>query len=164
MDNLEATIQTNRLTLQPISPMDAEDLFAIMRDPAIGTALGEPPPESVEAIRARIVSWVTGPGPGDDERWLNWLARTQAGHPVGHVAATIRGSLAWLAWIVGVENQRLGYATEAARAVKEHLAAGGIDPILASIREGHVASEGVARNLGLLLTDERIDGERVWRG
>ena len=43
------------------------------------------------------------------------------------------------------------------------LAADGITTLLASIPEGHLASEGVATKLGLLLTEERAHGERVWR-
>jgi RimJ/RimL family protein N-acetyltransferase len=162
-DALDAPIATDRLSLQPMRPADAEDLFEIMRDPAIGASMGEPPPESVAAVRARIESWISGPGSEDDERWINWIARTHDGSPVAHLSATIRGSLAWLAWIVGVESQRRGYATEAARALKDHLATNGIGTFAATIRAGHEASEGVARNLGLLVTDEVIKGEQVWR-
>ena len=162
-DALARPITTDRLSLQPIRPTDAEDLFEITRDPAVGAAMGEPPPEDVVAVRARIGSWITGPGPERDERWLNWIARTPDGRPVAHVAATVQGSLAWLAWIVGVGHQRRGYATEAALAIMDDLAANGIGAFSATIRDGHAASEGVARNLGMLVTDEVVDGERVWR-
>ena len=103
------------------------------------------------------------PGSEQDERWLNWIARTPDDRPVAHIAATVRGSLAWLAWIVGVDHQRRGYATEAALAIMDHLATDGISAFSATIRESHAASEGVAHNLGMLVTDEVIDGERVWR-
>ena len=62
-DALARPIETDRLSLQPIRPADAEDLFEIMRDPAIGAAMGESPPEDVVAVRARIGSWITGPVP-----------------------------------------------------------------------------------------------------
>jgi RimJ/RimL family protein N-acetyltransferase len=162
-DALAPRIETDRLSLQPIRQADAEDLFEIMRDPAIGAAMGEPPPEDVIAVGARIGSWIAGPGSEHDERWLNWIARTPDGSPVAYLAATVQGSLAWLAWIVGVDHQRRGYATEAALAIMDHLATHGISAFLASIRESHAASEGVARDLGLLVTDDVIDGERVWR-
>ena len=45
----------------------------------------------------------------------------------------------------------------------DHLASNGIGSFAATIREGHAASEGVAHNLGLRVTDEVIQGERVWR-
>ena len=162
-DALSRPIETARLSLQPMRPADAEDLFAIMRDPAIGAAMHEPPPESVASVRARIEAWIRGPGPEAEERWLNWIARNESGDPVAHLAATIHGQVAWLAWVVGVEHQRRGYATEAARAVRDRLAEGGIGTFAASIRDGHEASEGVARNLGLRVTDEVVADERVWR-
>ena len=43
------------------------------------------------------------------------------------------------------------------------LAKDGVGTFAASIRDGHEASEGVARNLGLRVTDEIVAGERVWR-
>ncbi|HUL86046.1 MAG TPA: GNAT family N-acetyltransferase [Actinomycetota bacterium] len=162
-DALSRPIETDRLSLRPMRPADAEDLFAIMRDPAIGAAMHEPSPENVAVVRARIASWIRGPGSDADERWLNWIARTDDGRPVAHLAATIHGRVAWLAWVVGVEHQRRGYATEAARGVMDRLATNGIGAFAASIRDGHEASEGVARHLGLHVTDEIIAGERVWR-
>jgi RimJ/RimL family protein N-acetyltransferase len=65
--------------------------------------------------------------------------------------------------VVAIKRQRRGFATEAARAITGHLGTNGVRTFAASIPQGHVASEGVARNLGLLVTDEIVDGERVWR-
>jgi RimJ/RimL family protein N-acetyltransferase len=160
-DSLELSIETERLSLHPVRSDDAEDLFAILRDPVLGELTGDPPPESVAAVRARIERWTLGPG-SDDERWLNWLARMD-GRAVAHLQATVKGSTAWLAWVVAVEVQRRGYATEAARGIMDRLASSGVDGFAATILEGHEASEGVARRLGLVLTDEIVDGERVWR-
>src|SRR5438105_7148554 len=125
METRVARIRTERLALDPIRAADAEPLFAILRSPAIGDALGETPPESEEEVRRRIESWIGGPA-GSDERWLNWLARTHDGRAVAHLAATIRGSTAWLAWIVGVDSQRQGYATEAGRAIVQWLSENGV--------------------------------------
>ena len=114
------------------------------------------------AAGAWIGSWVAGPGRA--RRALAELDRPDTRRsPVAHLAATVQGSLAWLAWIVGVDHQRRGYATEAALAIVDDLAKHGISAFSASIRESHAASEGVARDLGMLVTDEVIDGERVWR-
>jgi RimJ/RimL family protein N-acetyltransferase len=159
----ERPLVTERLVLRPMRPTDADDLYTILRDPAIDTWMQEAPPEDAAEVRGRIASWRRGPARGSGERWLNWLARTPDGDPVAHLSATVQGRVAWLAWIVAVERQRRGYATEAARAVAHHLGARGIDSFAASIPAGHEASEGVARNLGLGVTDELVDGERVWR-
>jgi hypothetical protein len=50
--------------LQSLRPAVAEDLFEIMRAPALGAFTGEPTPESVAAMRERIEEWMRGPGPG----------------------------------------------------------------------------------------------------
>jgi RimJ/RimL family protein N-acetyltransferase len=162
-DPLEQPLETERLSLAPMRPSDAEDLFEILRDPAIGVWMDEAPPEDAAEVRARIESWMRGPGGGNEERWLNWLARTPDGSPVAQLSATLQGASAWLAWIVSVQRQRSGYATEAARAIKDRLASSGVGTFLASIPAGHEASEGVAGKLGLVVTDEVAHGERVWR-
>src|SRR5438874_2186384 len=80
METRIARIRTERLVLDPIRTNDAKALFAIMRAPVIGEALGETPPESQEEVRRRIESWIRGPAESD-ERWLNWLARTDTTEP-----------------------------------------------------------------------------------
>lgn len=157
------SITTERLTLTPIDVADADDLYAILRDPRIAGAMLEEPPASVDVVRSNIVSWRQGPPPEREEAWLNWLARTHSGAAVAQLAATVQPRGTWLAWIVGVEHQGRGYASEAARGVIDLLGAQGVTTYLASIREFHEASERVARSLGFQLTDEWADGERVWR-
>jgi RimJ/RimL family protein N-acetyltransferase len=156
-------ILTTRLTLRPIRPEDASDLFSILRDPAIGLWTGDEPPPDVTEVRRLIEAWGRGPEPGLDERWLNWFARTHAGDPVGHLQATVHGSSAALAWVVATPLQRRGYASEAALGVIGHLRRLNVVTFTASIAEGHAASEGVARRLGMVPTAQRLEGERVWR-
>jgi RimJ/RimL family protein N-acetyltransferase len=164
MDVPEAReLTTERLTLRPIDVEDADDLYGILRDPRIGGAMHEDPPASVDVVRANIARWRQGPPPEREEAWLNWLARTHGGEPVGQLAATVQRQGTWLAWIVGVDHQGRGYASEGARGVIASLGAQGVSTILASIREGHEPSERVARSLGFDLTDALADDERVWR-
>jgi RimJ/RimL family protein N-acetyltransferase len=163
MTSDDGQIRTTRLVITPMTLTDSADLFEILRDPAIGDKIDEVPPTSVEEVRTRIASWDHGPGEDRDERWLNWLARTPAGEPVAHLSVTVTPGGAWLAWIVHVGQQRRGYATEGARAVMDALTDNGIRTFLASIPEGHMASEGVAKGLGMRLTGDLADGERVWR-
>ena len=156
------SIATDRLALTPIAVNDADDLYSILRDPRIGAAMLEEPPPSVGVVRSNIASWLKGPSPEREEAWLNWLARTHDGAPVGQLAATVQPRGTWLAWIVAVDQQGRGFASEAARGVIDSLTGQGVTTYLASIREGHDASERVARSLGFEPTDELADDERVW--
>ena len=78
--------------------------------------------------------------------------------------ATIRddGRHAEIAWVVGLAWQGRGYATEASLALVGWLESAWRDRITANIQPDHVASEAVARRIGLRPTGEMVDGERVW--
>jgi RimJ/RimL family protein N-acetyltransferase len=136
----------------------------VLRDPRLGAFTGDDPPANVAAMRATIKRWVAH-DPADPERWRNWIVRRSGdGKAVGHIQATVRGTVAELAWVIAVDVQGRGYATEATRAAARSLRDDdGIGTLEATIAEGHVASEGVARHLGLVVTGEVRDGERVWR-
>jgi RimJ/RimL family protein N-acetyltransferase len=80
-----------------------------------------------------------------------------------------------LAWVIGGRWQGRGYATEAAAAVLDAVrqnhprdaaatATGDhVTLVHANIAPGHVASESVARRLGLVPTDVVHDGETRWQ-
>lgn len=155
-------LQTVRLSLAPISSDDATDLYDVLADPSLGWWTGEAAPADVDEVRRRIRGWSAHEPV--EQRWRNWLVRRRDhDRPVGYVQATVIGPRARLAWVVRVDAQRQGYATEAARAVMDALRADGVRTFEATIATGHEASEGVAWNLGLVATDEVEDGERVWR-
>ncbi len=74
--------------------------------------------------------------------------------------ATVTGDVAALAWVVGTAYQGQGYAGEAAQAARDHLQDKDIE---AHIHPRNLASQAVARKIGLHPTEETIDGETVWR-
>ena len=101
------------------------------------------------------------------EGWLNWIIREgDQRTAIGAAQATLRiepnGLSAELSWLIGVAHQRLGYATEAARAIKEWLAVSGVDRFVAYIHPDHAASASVARHLGLTPTADIRGGEIRW--
>ena len=69
----------------------------------------------------------------------------------------------FLSWVIGVEWQNQGFASEAARALVDWLGHQGADEIVAHVHPGHQASAAVAARAGLHPTDELADGEQVWR-
>jgi RimJ/RimL family protein N-acetyltransferase/membrane protease YdiL (CAAX protease family) len=155
---------TPRLIARPIAPTDASDLFPVLRDERLHAFTGGTPPASAAALRDRYVGLASGGSPDGRERWLNWVLRERGtGLAIGYVQATVVGDDATVAWVVGVGWQGRGYAKEAAIGLVRHLRGLGVRRISAAIHPRHLASEAVARAAGLSLTDEEVDGERVWR-
>jgi ammonia channel protein AmtB len=70
---------------------------------------------------------------------------------------------ALLAWVIGVEWQKQGFASEAVLALVEWLRAQGVSGVAAHIHPAHVASGAVAARAGLEPTEDEVGGEQVWR-
>ena len=87
------------------------------------------------------------------------------GQAVGYVQATVvdGGRQAEIAWVIGVDWQGRGYATEAARALVAWLDSRGVTTIRAHIHPGHAASAAVARRAGLAPTGHVGEGEQLWQ-
>jgi RimJ/RimL family protein N-acetyltransferase len=113
-------------------------------------------------VTARLRRQVAGASPDGGQGWLNWVLRIADGPAVGTLQATVTGSSAELAWVVGTAHQGRGYAGEAAVAVRDWLRSQGIEEFTAHIHPDHAASAGVARRLGLVPTAARQDGEVRW--
>jgi RimJ/RimL family protein N-acetyltransferase len=113
-------------------------------------------------VTARVRRQVAGASPDGRHGWLNWVLRTADRTAVGTLQATLTGSQAELAWVVGTAHQGRGYAGEAALAVHDWLRTEGVDTFVAHIHPDHAASASVARRLGLVPTAARQDGEVRW--
>jgi RimJ/RimL family protein N-acetyltransferase len=155
-------IGTGRLELLPLRVEDADEMAAVLSDPALYTFIGGAP-ETAPELRARYTRMVGGsPEPG--VVWCNWVIRLRAdGCLAGTVQATVSGSGAEIAWMVGTAWQGRGIATEAAQGMLRDLEARGVRTFVAHIAPGHAASAAVARALGLTPTEEWNDGEVRWR-
>lgn len=167
LDTLEpSVITTERLRLDPLRVDDADELAALLDDERLHEFVGGLP-ATVPELRQRYEQLVAGSSdPG--EVWLNWVAHRRAdSQPVGTMQATVAvvggGVTAWVAWVVGVEWQNRGFASEAARALADWLKRQGVDEVVAHVHPDHRASEAVAARAGLRPTAEWADGERVWR-
>jgi len=162
-----ATVDTARLVLTPLREADADAMVDVLADPRLHEFIGGRPVGLAE-LRRRYAALVAGPG-RPDEAWLNWIVRRRDDlAPIGTAQATVvrRGGGAWtadVAWVIGVPWQGRGFAGEAAAALVGWLRGQGVDPVSANIHPDHRASEAVAARAGLVLTDDEVDGERVWR-
>lgn len=158
----ESHIETDRLSLTPLTVEDATEMASVLADPCLHEFTGGAP-ETAEQLTARYRRWVAGPSkPG--QIWLNLIVRDRASRSaIGYVQATVNPRSTDIAWVIGKPWQRKGYATEAARAMVEHLARVlHVQTLRALILPSHTASQVVASRLGLTCTDEVVDGEQVW--
>ena len=157
-----AELSTDRLVLTPLRSVDASEMVGVLADSELYTFTGGHPP-SLEQLESRYRAQVGGPLTGD-EVWHNWILRL--GEPqiaVGFVQATVAADSADVAWLVGIQWQGRGIATEAATAMYGWLVSHGVKRLTAHIHAGHEPSGRVASALGLRPTDEvDTSGEVVW--
>jgi RimJ/RimL family protein N-acetyltransferase len=157
-------IATSRLDLVPQAPDDADEMVSVLAGEELYAFIGGSAP-TLDELRERYRWQSIGRSADGSEVWHNWIIRPRpGGQAVGFVQATIRegGRQAEIAWVVGLAWQRRGYATEASLALVGWLDARRVRRITANIQRDHMASEAVARRIGLLPAEEVVDGERVW--
>ncbi len=131
-------------------------MVSVLADPGLYVHTGGGPP-SLGELRARYERQVSRDG------WLNWMLRLRSdGCLIGFVQASVNGTEADLAWVLSADQQGFGLATEAMTAVVEWLASIDVVSLSAYIRPDHVASQAVAKRLGLEATDTMREGEARW--
>ena len=156
-------IGTTRLRLVPIEPGHADEMAAVLADPALYEFTGGGP-LSAPALRQRYQRLTAGaPEPG--VVWGNWvIEERRSGRLAGYVQASITpGRSAEVAWVVGTGWQGRGLATEAARALIGWLGGHGVVTVVAHIHPGHHASAAVAAAAGLSPSGGWHDGEQRWQ-
>ena len=143
---------------------DAGEMVDVLSGAALYAFTGGSPP-GLDELRARYAGQAAGRSPDGSEEWRNWILRREpGGEAIGYVQATITGGgqRAEIAWVVGLDWQGRGYATEAAQALVTWLDSRGTTVIQAHIRPGHAASAAVARRAGLRPAGKLQDGEQLW--
>ncbi|MEF9903046.1 GNAT family N-acetyltransferase [Streptomyces sp. P9-A2] len=158
-------IGTRRLDLLPLHVGHAEEMTAVLSDPALHTFTGGAP-DTPQALRSRYQRMTAG-SPDPAVSWLNWVIRLRDESCLtGTVQATVGpsgdGPVAEIAWVVGTPWQRRGIATEAAQGLVAWLGRQPVHTVMAHIHPEHRASAAVAAAAGLTRTDERHHGEIRW--
>ncbi len=162
-------IGTSRLVLVPIEPGHADEMAAVLADPALYAFTGGRPLTPAE-LRDRYGRLAAG-SPDPLVTWGNWVIKVrETGGLAGYVQATITGAdgagnglVAEVAWVVGPAWQGQGLAIEAARALVGWLGRQGAGEVIAHIHPDHHASAAVAAAAGLRPAGDWHDGERRWR-
>ncbi len=139
---------TERLRFRPMTTADLEDVTALLV--AFDPMRGDRPPSTQE----------------DGTRWIEWQERNYAAHDFGlwvvetHDGAFVGDCGLTMQDVEGTPHleigyhlmpqvRGLGYAREAARAVRDCAAAHGVEHLVALIRPDNAPSQGVARSLGM---------------
>lgn len=157
-------IDTARLRLDPLTVDDVDEMLPVYADAAMFEFTGGEP-RTLDGLRRRYAALAPGRSPDETESWLNWIVRLRDGSPaIGTVQATVVDATqhASVAWEIGVARQGQGFASEAATAMIEWLTSSGITAIEATINPRHMASQAVARRVGMAPTDRIVDDEQVW--
>ena len=159
----EITIKTHRLSLDPLLASHAQDMFPILSDSQLYGFTGDEPPESQMALEERYRYLETRKSPGESQLWLNWLVTLENNKTsIGYVQATVSESHTDIAWVIGLQWQGNGYASEAATALVKWLQENDVKAIRSCIHPNHLASARVASNAGFSKSNATEDGEAVW--
>ena len=110
-------IERERFTLEPQMESHAEEMFAVLSDPAIYAYENEPPP-SVEWLRARFAKLEARQSPDGQQQWLNWVIRLPTNALIGFVQATVQpNGRASIAYVLTSAYWDRGLASQAVRAM-----------------------------------------------
>ena len=114
-------LRTARLTLLPQLAAHADEMFAVLGDPALYEYENQPP-ESIEWLRARFARLESRGSADGRQRWLNWVIRAADDRLIGYVQATVlAGGSAYIAYVLGSTHWGRGLAGEATAAVMDEL-------------------------------------------
>ena len=160
------TIVTDHAVLEPLTVGHAMQMVETLGYPSLYEFIGGTPPSLAE-LRRQYALQSIGHSEDGSQWWLNWVVRPPGSTvPAGYVQATVesrtRGAEADLAWVIAPDFQRMGLATAATGAVIQWLNTAGVGIFAAYIHPDNVASNAVARRVGMYPTATIEDGEIRW--
>ncbi|MEU4219667.1 GNAT family protein [Actinoplanes sp. NPDC026623] len=142
-------ITTDRLVLRRFRPGDAETLAAYRSKPAVAIYQSWRAPYSVE--RARYAIETMAAADPEQPGWFQYAVELASrGTHIGDVGVNLNDNLrqAEIGYTIAPEHQGHGYATEAVRAVLDHLFRRGLHKVSAECDARNVASARVLERLG----------------
>ena len=161
-------LTTARLLLEPLRINHADEMVEVLAPRELYEFYPDEDSPTLEQLRARYERQIRGHSEDRTQTWHNWILRLRATNvAIGFVQATVADDLAELAWVVGLPWQGQGYASEAAREVRDACLRGGtgetITAVICHIAPPNEKSQHVAKALGLNQTDTWHDGEIRWQ-
>lgn len=136
-------------TLEPQVAAHADEMFAVLGDPAIYEFENEPP-ASADALRWRYERLESRGSPDGREGWLNWVLRLPDGRAAGYLqATTYDGGRADVAYVLASAHWGRGLAAQAVQAMLDELATQhGITALSAILKQANHRSLALLQRLG----------------
>jgi RimJ/RimL family protein N-acetyltransferase len=159
-----APIETPRLLISPILGSHADAAFAHMQDDAIYEWISMNKPATVESQRAnwtRLESRLSTEGA---DAWPVWaIIRRSDGALVGEMDAVVDEHLVCtnLGYYLFPDFWGQGYASEAVRAVADHLVEQGVHRLVATVTVGNHASAQVLKKAGFVFNAILPDNDNL---
>lgn len=145
------SISTDGLILEPQTPAHAEEMFAVLSDPAIYEHENEPP-SSIEWLRSRFKKLESRVSPDGHEHWLNWVIRVPGSGLIGYVQATVHpDGTATIAYELSSSYWGQGLASKAVQAmIRELVASYQVRTLFAILKATNSRSHRFLGRLGFL--------------
>jgi RimJ/RimL family protein N-acetyltransferase len=159
-------LDTDRLALEPMGERHADAFFESLHDDAIYQWISMDKPLSLERLRGQLRRSECRVAPDGQTAWPTWAVRRKLdGAYLGRVDAEITLDLeaSNLGYYFFPPHWGQGYATEAVRAVTQHLLSQGVHRLVATVTAGNTASERVLQKAGYRFTRVLV-GNDVIRG
>lgn len=144
-------LETARLRLEPQLSSHAEEMFAVLCDPAI-YEFENAPPASLEELRARYRRLESRRSLDGRQRWLNWIVRESGSRcAIGYVQATVLpGDEALIGYEFASAWWGRGLAREAVTAAIAELAEfHGVRVVGAVFKQSNHRSQHLLQRLGM---------------
>jgi len=143
------SLRSGALALEPQSREHAEQMFALLSDPALYAFEGAPP-DSLEVLRARFVRLESRTSADGGQQWLNWVVLHDDDGPIGYVQATVMpAGDALIAYVIGSAWWGRGYASQAVEAMAGELARSfGVHTLWAVFKTANGRSRRLLERLG----------------
>ncbi len=155
------SVHAATLSLEPQTVAHAEDMFAVLSDPAIYEHENEPP-ASLAWLRERFRKLETRLSADGQEHWLNWVIRLPGTGLIGYVQATVLpGVRAEIAYELASAHWGRGHGSEAVRAMIAELASQyGVRKLSAELKRTNLRSRRLLERLGFAMATPAQHAER----
>ena len=142
-------LETERLTLAPLTTQDAPLVYPFLSDPEVMAHWDQAPIEDPDEVEACVIAQVAEMDQGKAHYWA--LRNSQTGAFIGYcelVDIDQRHHRAELRFIIAREGWGQGYGVEAVRAILAHAASIGLKRLIARTHVGDNKAERLLERLG----------------